>query len=297
MSSSWSWPRTTASPPTIEAIDHARAAEVPIVVAINKCDKPRPSPIGSARTGRYDLVDEHGKTIVRNIPQRRRSSTRSRRCWFWKKCHPRPTPGSARGVVESELSKGQGPVAWVLVQTGTLHVGDVFLAGETYGRVRAMINSRGDHIEEAPPATPVLVLGFNEVATAGDQFVVVDDERVARAIAAKRVDRAKLKQGATAPRITLEIPRTPEGRRASRPECIIKADVARLTCSEQSAEARQRKRQVELVHSGVGDQRVRCHPGQRERRRHHRFPRDRQSAGTETRGTGRRRHPNLPHHL
>src|SRR5205085_8754405 len=93
----------------------------------------------------------------------------------------------ARGVIiESELSKGHGPVAWVLVQSGTLHVGDAFLSGSTYGRVRTMINSRGEQVQEAGPSRPVLVTGFSDTPNAGDHFVMVDDERVARTVAEKR---------------------------------------------------------------------------------------------------------------
>ncbi|HNV20601.1 MAG TPA: translation initiation factor IF-2 [Candidatus Hydrogenedentes bacterium] len=250
-------------PQTIEAIDHARAAEVPIVVAINKCDKPAAQPDRIRQElVKYDLVDEQwgGKTIVRNISAKTGEGVDTLMEMLVLEAEMldlKANPGKkARGaVVESELSKGQGPVAWVLVQTGTLRVGDVFLAGETYGRVRAMINSRGDHIEEAPPATPVLVLGFNEVATAGDQFVVVDDERVARAIAAKRVDRAKLKQGATAPRITLEDfhARLKEGERHVL-NVVIKADVQGSVDVLESSLLKlgNENVKVELVHSGVG---------------------------------------------
>ncbi|MGI6461030.1 MAG: translation initiation factor IF-2 [Candidatus Hydrogenedentales bacterium] len=250
-------------PQTVEAIDHARAAEVPIVVAINKCDKPEGQPDRIRQElVKYDLVDEQwgGKTIIRNISAKTGEGVNTlmemlvlEAEMLELKANPRK---KARGaVVESELSKGQGPVAWVLVQTGTLQVGDVFLAGETYGRVRAMINSRGEQVEKVPPATPVLVLGFNDVATAGDQFVVVSDERIARAIAEKRVDRARLKQGATAPRITLEDfhKHLKEGERHVL-NVVIKADVQGSVDVLESSLLKLGNEdvKVELVHSGVG---------------------------------------------
>ncbi len=250
-------------PQTIEAIDHARAAEVPIVVAINKCDKPEAQPDRIRQElVKYDLVDEQwgGKTIVRNISAKTGEGVDTLMEMLvleaeMLELRANPKKKARGAVVESELSKGQGPVAWVLVQTGTLRVGDVFLAGETYGRVRAMINSRGDHIEEVPPATPVLVLGFNDVATAGDQFVVVDDERVARAIAEKRTDRARLKQGATARRITLEDfhERLKEGERHTL-NVVVKADVQGSVDVLESSLLKLGNEdvKVELVHSGVG---------------------------------------------
>lgn len=250
-------------PQTIEAIDHAKAAEVPIVVAINKCDKPDAQPDRIRQElVKYELVDEQwgGKTIIRNISAKTGEGVDElmemlilEAQMLELKANPKKR---ARGaVVESELSKGQGPVAWVLVQTGTLKVGDVFLAGETYGRVRAMMNSRGEPIEEAPPATPVLVLGFNDVATAGDQFVVVEEERIARAISEKRSDRAKLKEGAGAKRITLEDfhERIKAGERQVL-NVVVKADVQGSVDVLESSLSKLGNEdvKVELVHSGVG---------------------------------------------
>ena len=133
---------------------------------------------------KYDLIDEHwgGKTIIRNISAKTGEGVAELMELLvleseMLELKANPNKRARGAVVESELSKGQGPVAWVLVQTGTLHVGDIFLAGETFGRVRALINSRGENVEKVLPATPALVLGFNDVATAGDQFVVVEEER------------------------------------------------------------------------------------------------------------------------
>lgn len=199
-------------PQTIEAIDHAKAAEVPIVVAVNKCDKPdaQPDRIRQELT-KYDLLDEAwgGSTQMRDISAINGDGVEDLMVLLGLesemlelKANPKR---SARGVViESEISRGQGPVAWVLVQNGTLRIGDVFIAGKAYGRVRTMHNSRGESIEEAGPATPIVVTGFSEPADAGDVFAVLADERVAKGIAARRSDRAKSKQGPAVRHITLE---------------------------------------------------------------------------------------------
>ncbi len=199
-------------PQTIEAIDHAKAAEVPIVVAVNKCDKPdaQPDRIRQELT-QFDLLDEAwgGSTQIRDISAINNEgvtelmellSLESEMLEL--KANPKKR---ARGViVESEISRGQGPVAWVLVQNGTLRVGDVFLAGTSYGRVRTMHNSRGESVEEAGPATPVVVTGFSDPPDAGDVFVVLEEERLARDIASSRSDRQKSKQGPAVRHITLE---------------------------------------------------------------------------------------------
>ena len=200
-------------PQTIEAIDHAKAAGVPIVVAINKIDKADATPdrVRQELT-QYELLDEQwgGKTIMRNISARNRTGIDEllemlalESQMLELKANPKKR---ARGsVIESELSRGYGAVAWVLVQNGTLRVGDVFLCGETYGRVRLMQNSKGESIQEAPPSTPVLVTGFSATAEAGDKFIVVEEERVARAVAEKRANLNKQKRGGSAAkRMTLE---------------------------------------------------------------------------------------------
>jgi len=200
-------------PQTIEAIDHAKAAGVPIVVAINKIDKPGATPerVRQELT-QYELLDEAwgGKTIMRNISARDRTGVDEllemlalESQMLELKANPKKR---ARGtVIESEISRGYGAVAWVLVQNGTLRVGDVFLCGETYGRVRVMQDSHGKSIQEAAPSTPVLVTGFSTTSEAGDKFVVVEEERVARAVAEKRANLNKLKRGGTAAkRMSLE---------------------------------------------------------------------------------------------
>ena len=250
-------------PQTIEAIDHAKAAEVPIVVAINKCDKPdaQPDRIRQELTA-YGLLDEQwgGKTIMRNISAKNKVGVDElmellhlEADLLELKANPNKR---ARGVVvESEITRGMGPVAWVLVQNGTLHIGDVFLAGESYGRVRTIQNSRGEMISEAPPSTPVVVTGFNIPPEAGTAFVVVEEERVARAIAEKRASFNRQKQGQVTRHITLEDfhERMLAGEKHSL-NVVLKADVQGSVDVFRSSLARLGNQEVSvsLVHAGVG---------------------------------------------
>ena len=250
-------------PQTIEAIDHAKAAEVPIVVAVNKCDKPNAQPdrIRQELT-KYELVSEEwgGQTIIKNISAKSGDGVDElmellllESELLELKANPNKR---ARGVViESEILLGQGPVAWVLVQSGTLQAGDVYIAGTTFGRVRAMTNSRGATIQEAPPSTPVLVTGFSEPPDAGDEFIVVPEERVARAIANKRADLARQKQGRAARRITLEDFHEAllAGERQEL-NVVIKADVQGSVDVLESSLSRLGNEEVRIrvVHSAVG---------------------------------------------
>jgi len=250
-------------PQTIEAIDHAKAAEVPIVVAVNKCDKPdaQPDRIRQELT-QFGLVAEEwgGKTIMKNISAKMKQGIDELMELLWLesemlelKANPNK---SARGVViESEITRGMGPVAWVLVQSGTLRVGDIFLAGETYGRVRTLQNSRGEFVQEALPSTPVVVTGFNEPPEAGTSFVVMKDERIARDIAAKRAGIERQKQGPTARHITLEDfhARMLAGDKKQL-NVVLKADVQGSVDVFRSSLAKlgNEEVRVELVHAGVG---------------------------------------------
>ncbi len=199
-------------PQTIEAINHARAAEVSIVVAVNKIDKPDAQPDRIRQElAQHDLLDEQwgGKTIIKNISAKTGQGIDElmellalEADLLELKANPnKPARGT---VIESEISRQQGPVAWVLVQSGTLKVGDAFLCGDTYGRVRTMINSRGETIREAGPSTPVVVTGFDSLPDAGQKFLAVQDERVARSIAEKRAEISRQRHAAPTPQITLE---------------------------------------------------------------------------------------------
>jgi len=249
-------------PQTIEAIDHAKAAEVPIVVAVNKCDKPNAQPerIRQELT-QHELVDEQwgGKTIIKDISALTGDGVSElmellvlEAEMLELKANPNK---KARGtIVESEISRGLGPVAWVLVQTGTLRIGDVFLAGDCYGRVRSMQNARGEDVEEAGPSTPVVVTGFSGPPDAGDTFVVLEEERVARTIAEKRAELAK-QRSQRRPHVTLEdfhdLMMAGEKKELN---VVIKADVQGsvdvLETSFQKIGNEEVK--VTVVHSGVG---------------------------------------------
>ena len=250
-------------PQTIEAIDHAKAAEVPIVVAINKCDKPdaQPERIKQELTA-YGLLDEAwgGKTIMKNISAKNKIGVDElmellvlESELLELKANPKK---AARGVVvESEITRGMGPVAWVLVQTGTLRVGDVFIAGESFGRVRTLQNSRGEMVTEAGPSTPVVVTGFSAPPEAGTTFVVTQDERAARAIAEKRALLNRQKQGPVARHITLEDfhARMVAGEKHSL-NVVIKADVQGSADVLQTSLAKLGNEEVNvsMVHCGVG---------------------------------------------
>jgi translation initiation factor IF-2 len=188
-------------PQTIEALNHAQAANVPIVVAVNKIDKEgaNPSKVRQQLT-EYNLVAEEygGDTIFvdvsatkgLNIQELLDAVLLTADAGLDLRANPNK---DARGAaVEAHLDRGRGPVATVLVQSGTLRVGDAIVAGTAYGRVRAMFNEYDELVEEALPARPVMVIGLTSVPRAGDSFLVADDDRTARQIAEKReaADRA-----------------------------------------------------------------------------------------------------------
>ena len=190
-------------PQTVEAINHAKAAEVPIVVAVNKIDKPEANPDKvKAQMSEYGVLPEEygGDTMFVEISAKQRQGITelldavllTADAVLELKANP---DAPARGVaIEANLDKGRGAVATVLVQRGTLRVGDAIVAGTAYGRVRAMFNERGQNVDEAGPSTPVQVLGLTSVPRAGDSFLVAEDDRTARQIADKRaaVERAAL---------------------------------------------------------------------------------------------------------
>src|SRR5215469_7133019 len=201
-------------PQTTEALNHAQAAGVPIVVAVNKVDKEGADPQRvRAQLTEYGLVAEEfgGQSLfvdvsARNgtgIDQLLEAVILTADAELDLRANPKQ---QAQGVaIEAHLDKGRGPVATVLVQRGTLNVGDSIVCGEAFGRVRAMLDENGDQVQEAPPSRPVLVLGLTAVPDAGDSFLVVDDDRVARQIAERREARERSAMFAQRrPRVTLE---------------------------------------------------------------------------------------------
>ncbi|GAB5047341.1 translation initiation factor IF-2 [Thermodesulfovibrio sp. TK110] len=199
-------------PQTIEAINHAKAAGVPIVVAVNKIDKPEANP-QRVRTqlSEYGVIPEEwgGQNIFVDISAKKRIGIENllemillQAEIMELKANPnKPARGT---IIESRLDKGRGPVATVIVQNGSLRVGDAFVAGTTYGKVRALIDDTGKRINEAPPSTPVEVVGFEEVPQAGDSFTVVEDEKTARQIANARAQKKRLAEMQKAQKLTLQ---------------------------------------------------------------------------------------------
>jgi translation initiation factor IF-2 len=201
-------------PQTTEALNHAQAAGVPIVVAVNKVDKEGADPQRvRAQLTEYGLVAEEfgGQSLFVDVSARQGTGIEALLeavvLTADAELDLRANPHQqAQGVaIEAHLDKGRGPVATVLVQRGTLNVGDSIVCGEAYGRVRAMLDENGDPVADAPPSRPVQVLGLTAVPGAGDNFLVVDDDRVARQIAERREARERTAMFAQRrPRVTLE---------------------------------------------------------------------------------------------
>ncbi|MEK3915460.1 translation initiation factor IF-2 [Paenibacillus sp. FSL H7-0331] len=199
-------------PQTIEAIAHAKAAKVPIIVAVNKIDKPDADPekIKQALT-EYELVPEEwgGDTIFCNISAKQRIGLDNLLDTILlvaevQELKANPNKRARGTVIEAELDKGKGPVVRVLIQHGTLRVGDSFVAGVNFGRVRAMVNDKGKRLKEAGPSTPVEITGLTEVPQAGDPFICFEDERKARIIAEKRSVTLRQSEMGANVRVTLD---------------------------------------------------------------------------------------------
>ncbi|NHN28338.1 translation initiation factor IF-2 [Paenibacillus agricola] len=199
-------------PQTVEAIAHAKAAKVPIIVAVNKIDKDGADPekIKQELT-KYELVPEEwgGDTIFCNISAKQRiglDELLENILLVAEVQELKANPDKrARGtVIEAELDKGKGPVVRVLIQHGTLRVGDSFVAGVHFGRVRAMVNDKGKRLKEAGPSTPVEITGLVEVPQAGDPFICFEDERKARIIAEKRSVSLRQQEMGANVRVTLD---------------------------------------------------------------------------------------------
>lgn len=189
-------------PQTIEAIDHARAAGIPIIVAVNKIDKPEANPtrVRQQLTEQNLLPEEWGgETIYVDVSAKQATNLDHLLEMIVllaevNDYRANPSAPASGNIIEARLEKGRGSVATLLVKRGTLKRGDALVAGKTYGRTRALLDDKGKQIEEATPSTPVEILGLNSVPEAGDEFVVVEDDRKARAIAEDRVGRERLEE-------------------------------------------------------------------------------------------------------
>lgn len=199
-------------PQTVEAINHAKAAGVPIIVAVNKIDKEgaNPDQIKQALTA-YELVPEEwgGDTIFCEISAKQRIGLENLLEMILlvaevQEYKANPNKRARATVIEAELDKGRGPVARILIQHGTLKVGDSFVAGVCFGRVRAMVNDKGKRLKEAGPSTPVEITGLTEVPQAGDPFLAYEDERKARDIADRRAIALRQSEMTANSRVTLD---------------------------------------------------------------------------------------------
>jgi translation initiation factor IF-2 len=199
-------------PQTVEAISHAKAAGVPIIVAVNKIDKEgaNPDQIKQALTA-YELVPEEwgGDTIFCEISAKQRIGLENLLEMILlvaevQEYKANPNKRARATVIEAELDKGRGPVARILIQHGTLKVGDSFVAGVCFGRVRAIVNDKGKRLKEAGPSTPVEITGLTEVPQAGDPFLAYEDERKARDIADRRAIALRQSEMTANSRVTLE---------------------------------------------------------------------------------------------
>lgn len=250
-------------PQTIEAINHAKAAGVSVIVAINKMDKPDASPDRVLQQlTEYDLVPEEWGGDVICVPVSAKTHMGIDKLlesillvaeMLELKANPNR---AAKGIViEAKLDKGRGPVATLLVQNGTLRTGDIVVAGTTVGRVRVMTNERGKKLEEAGPSVPVEVMGLDEVPTGGDKFDAVSDEKLARELVEQRKHEQKEEQFKQFQKVTLDnlFSSINEGE-LKELNIIVKADVqGSVEAVRQSLEKLSNDEvKVKVIHGGVG---------------------------------------------
>ena len=250
-------------PQTVESINHAKAANIPIIVAINKMDKPEANPERiKQQLTKYELVPEEwgGETIICPISAKTGMGidnllemvTLTAEVAELKANPNRAAQGT---VIEARLDKGRGPVATLLVQNGTLHQGDIIIAGTAVGRVRAMVDDKGGRLTDAGPSVPVEITGLSEVPGAGNTFNAVADERLARELVEQRKEEAKAKANAPIQKVSLEdLFSQIQAGEVKDLNIIVKADV------QGSAEAvkaslekiSNEEVRVRVIHSGVG---------------------------------------------
>src|SRR3954464_4786295 len=252
-------------PQTVEAIDHARAAGVPILVAVNKVDKEGADP-NRVRTelAQHELNPEEwgGDTVYADVSAKTKDGLDNliemiTLVTDLEELGANPNVPASGTVVEAELDPGRGPVTGVLVQRGTLRIGDAVVAGPVWGKVRAMLDDRGERVQEATPGTPVEVLGFDGVSEAGERVQFVDNERAARAMAQERETRLKTEQLARrqARKVTLEevFQQASEGR-LKELNIVLKADVSGSleALQDEIAKLPQEQVPVNVIHAQTG---------------------------------------------
>ncbi|HHY81070.1 MAG TPA: translation initiation factor IF-2 [Clostridiales bacterium] len=250
-------------PQTVEAINHAKAANVPIIVAINKIDKPTANPDRvKQELTEYGLVVEEwgGDTIAVPVSALKKEGINELLEMIllvaeMQDLKANPNRLAKGTIIEAQLDKGRGPVATILVQNGTLKVGDSVVAGTTYGRVRAMMDDKGRRLKQAGPSMPVEVLGLNEVPDAGDIMYAVEDDKLAKQVSEERKDKAKAQQVKVTSRTSLDelFNQLKEGE-VKDLNIIIKADVQGSVEAVKQALEKLSNEQVRVrsIHGGVG---------------------------------------------
>ncbi|MFS0672477.1 translation initiation factor IF-2 [Ornithinibacillus sp. 179-J 7C1 HS] len=250
-------------PQTVEAINHAKAAEVPIIIAVNKMDKESANPDRVMQElTEYELVPEDwgGDTIFVPLSALKGEGIDDLLEMIVlvtevEELKANPNRNATGTVIEAQLDKGRGSVATLLVQNGTLRVGDPIVVGNTFGRVRAMVNDLGQRVKEAGPSTPVEITGLNEVPQAGDQFLVFDDEKTARQIGEARQQKQIQENRSETNKVSLDdlFEQIKQGE-MKEINVIIKADVQgsveALASSLQKIEVEGVK--IKIIHTGVG---------------------------------------------
>jgi translation initiation factor IF-2 len=252
-------------PQTMEAVDHARAAEVPMLVAVNKIDKPEAQP-DRVRTelAQHDLNPEDwgGDTVYVDVSAKTKDGLDNLLDMIilvteLEELTANPDAPATGTVIEAELDPGRGPVTGVLIQRGTLRIGDAVVAGSQWGKVRAMLDDAGERIEEAGPGKPVQVLGFDGVADAGEVLQVVDSEREARSMAAERANRLKTEALArrSARKVTLEeVFSKAQGGELEELDIVLKADVSGSleALRDEVAKVPQDQVGINIIHGATG---------------------------------------------
>ncbi|QDR80540.1 Elongation factor 4 [Sporomusa termitida] len=249
-------------PQTIEAINHAKSAKVPIIVAINKMDRPGANPDRvKQQLAEHQLIPEDwgGDTIMAPVSAHQKTGINELLEMILLVAEmldlkANPNRLAYGTIVEAKLDKGRGPVSTVLVQKGTLRIGDTIIAGTAYGKVRAMVNDRGEKVKKAEPSTPVEVLGLADVPQAGDTLVAVD-ERTARVIAEKRIAKKRTEEIKQSQKVSLDdlFKQIQEGSLKDL-NIVVKADVqGSIEALRQSLlNIKNKEVRVNIVHAGVG---------------------------------------------
>ena len=249
-------------PQTVEAINHAKAAGIDIIVAINKMDKPQANPDNVLnQLTQYELVPEEWGGDVICVPVSAHTGMGIDSLLESvllvaevKELKANPTKRARGLVIESKLDRGRGPVATVLVQNGTLHQGDYVIVGNSVGRVRAMVDDKGKNIKEAGPSVPVEIVGLDDVPQAGDELNAVEDERMARALAEERREKQRQEILTANARVSLDdiFNQMAEGTKTL--NIIVKADVAGSAEAVKASLIKLSNEEVKVcvIHSAVG---------------------------------------------